>query len=49
MKNSQDMAEFMKDFGDFLKQRCTGSTAYVYFGNRELIKKLGLRTARKKP
>ncbi len=49
MKNSQDMAEFMKDFGDFLKQRCTGSTAYVYFGNRELIKKVGLRTAWKKP
>lgn len=49
MKNREDMGAFMKEFGDFLKQRCTGSTAYVYFGNRELIKKIGLRTAWKKP
>jgi putative N6-adenine-specific DNA methylase len=49
MKNSQDMGAFMTEFGDFLKQRCTGSSAYVYFGNRELIKKVGLRTAWKKP
>jgi len=49
MKNSRDMGSFMKAFGDFLKQRCTGSTAYIYFGNRELIKKIGLRSAWKKP
>ncbi|HPI93479.1 MAG TPA: THUMP domain-containing protein [Deltaproteobacteria bacterium] len=49
MKRGEDMGAFMKEFGDFLKQRCTGSTAYVYFGNRELIKKVGLRTAWKKP
>jgi putative N6-adenine-specific DNA methylase len=49
MKNSQDMGAFMTEFGDFLKQRCTGSSAYVYFGNRELIKNVGLRTAWKKP
>jgi putative N6-adenine-specific DNA methylase len=49
MKKREDMGTFMKEFGDFLKQRCTGSTAYVYFGNRELIKKIGLRTAWKKP
>lgn len=49
MKRSEDMGTFMKEFGDFLKQRCTGSTAFVYFGNRELIKKVGLRSAWKKP
>jgi len=49
MKNREDMGSFMKEFGDFLKQRCAGSTAYIYFGNRELIKKIGLRTAWKKP
>jgi len=49
MRNKQDMGAFMKEFGDFLKQRCTGSTAYIYFGNRELIKKIGLRSAWKKP
>jgi putative N6-adenine-specific DNA methylase len=37
------------EFGDFLKQRCRGSEAYVYFGKRELIKRLGLRASWKKP
>jgi putative N6-adenine-specific DNA methylase len=40
---------FVRGFGDFLKQRCTGSTAYVYFGDRELIKSVGLRPAFKRP
>jgi putative N6-adenine-specific DNA methylase len=43
------MPEFIKAFGDFLKQRCAGSTAFVYFGNRELIKAVGLRAASKMP
>lgn len=49
MKSTHDMGAFMKSFGDFLKQRCKGSTAYIYFGNRELIKAVGLRSAWKKP
>jgi len=43
------MPEFVREFGDFLKQRCTGSTAFVYFGERELIKSVGLRPTFKKP
>ncbi len=43
------MPEFIRAFGDFLKRRCTGSTAYVYFGKRELVKSLGLRPAWRKP
>jgi putative N6-adenine-specific DNA methylase len=43
------MPEFIRSFGDFLKQRCAGSTAFVYFGNRELLKSLGLRPAWRKP
>jgi putative N6-adenine-specific DNA methylase len=43
------MPEFIGGVGDFFKQRCAGSTAYVYFGNRELIKSIGLRAAFKKP
>lgn len=39
----------IRDFGDFLKQKCTGSTAFIYFGDRELIPELGLRTTWKKP
>jgi putative N6-adenine-specific DNA methylase len=39
----------MKEFGDFLKQRCKGSNAFIYFGNRELIKSIGLRAKWKIP
>jgi putative N6-adenine-specific DNA methylase len=27
-----DIGGFYREFGDFLKQRCTGSAAYIYFG-----------------
>ena len=47
-KNLQ-MEDFVKQMGDFLKQNCKGSTAYIYFGKRELIKSVGLRTSRKIP
>jgi putative N6-adenine-specific DNA methylase len=49
MGSSDAMPAFMKSLGDFFKQRCTGSTAYVYVGHRELLKHVGLRTAWKKP
>lgn len=49
MNRENDMALFMKDFGDFLKQRCRGSSVYVYFGDRALIKSVGLRTTWKRP
>ncbi len=41
---SRETAEaLLKEFGDFLKQRCTGCTAYVYAGDRKLLKKVGLK------
>ena len=43
------MPDFVKGLGDFLKRRCAGSSAFVYFGDRELVKSIGLRTAFKKP
>ena len=43
------MPDFIRGFGDFLKHRCAGSTAFVYFGNRELVKSVGLRPAWRKP
>ena len=49
MQDEGDLGGFYKQFGDFLKKRCTGSEAYLYFGNRDLLKKLGLRPAWKKP
>jgi 23S rRNA G2445 N2-methylase RlmL len=35
--------------GDFLKQRCAGWTGYVFTGNLELAKCIGLRAARRMP
>ena len=49
MGKSQGLELLYKELGDFLKQKCKGSTAYIYFGEREFIKKIGLKPAWKKP
>jgi putative N6-adenine-specific DNA methylase len=49
MKKDDDMGAFLREFGDFLKQKCKGSDAYVYFGDRELVKEFGLKAAFKMP
>ncbi|VAX26825.1 hypothetical protein MNBD_NITROSPIRAE02-753 [hydrothermal vent metagenome] len=49
MGKKEELELLYKSLGDFLKKKCTGSTAYIYFGERELIKKLGLRATWKKP
>ncbi len=49
MGNKDDLSSLYKSFGDFLKQKCKGSSAYIYFGEREFIKKIGLKPAWKKP
>jgi len=36
-----------KEFGDFLKQRCPGSTAYVLCGKLELVDAIGLKPSRR--
>jgi putative N6-adenine-specific DNA methylase len=49
MGKDEDLELFYKNLGDFLKQKCKGSTAFVYFGEREHIKKIGLKASWKKP
>jgi putative N6-adenine-specific DNA methylase len=49
MKDDTGLEGFYKRLGDFLKKRCRGSQVYLYFGNREMIKKIGLKPAWKKP
>lgn len=49
LNTREPIADFYKSFGDFLKQRCTGSDAFIYVGDRELLKTVGLRTTWKKP
>ena len=47
--NAQELDSLYGSLGDFLKQKCKGSAAYIYFGEREYIKKIGLKPAWKKP
>ncbi|MFO8083455.1 MAG: class I SAM-dependent RNA methyltransferase [Desulfobacterales bacterium] len=49
LKKGHHLGSFYKTFGDFLKQRCKGSQAIIYFGNREMIKHIGLKPSWKKP
>lgn len=36
-----------KEIGDFLKANCTGTSAFIYTGNLELRKHIGLKTTRR--
>ena len=49
MAGIEEAALRIKEFGNFLKQKCTSSTAILYFGQRALLKKVGLKTTWKKP
>ena len=49
MKGEKPLKEFYKELGDFLKQKCKDSTAFIYFGERQYIKEIGLKPAWKKP
>ncbi len=44
----EDVHYFYKILGDFLKQKCKGSTAFVYIGVRELIPYIGLKPSWKR-
>jgi putative N6-adenine-specific DNA methylase len=45
----ESLKKLYGELGDFFKQKCTGSTAYVYCGNRELISSIGLKPQSKIP
>jgi putative N6-adenine-specific DNA methylase len=47
--DKDELGDFYKRFGDFLKQRCKNSTAFIYFGDRKFIKNIGLKPSWKKP
>lgn len=47
--DTEELGDFYKRFGDFLKQRCKNSTAFIYFGDRKFIKNIGLKPSWKKP
>ncbi|OGU43722.1 MAG: hypothetical protein A2000_15580 [Ignavibacteria bacterium GWB2_36_8] len=37
------------ELGDFLKTNCAGTSAFIYTGNPELRKSIGLKTTRRIP
>ena len=47
--DQEGTALLLKEFGDFLKQKCTGSSACIYYGDLSLVKKLGLKPEWKQP
>ncbi|MEQ1906073.1 MAG: hypothetical protein ABL888_17945 [Pirellulaceae bacterium] len=44
---AEELAATYTAIGDFLKQKCGGSWGYVFTGNLDLAKKIGLRTKRR--
>jgi len=45
----EEVKELYKEFGDFLKNNCPGTSAFVYTGNQELRKFIGLKTTKRTP
>ncbi len=48
LEKTTDLSNFYQHLGDFLKRRCNGSTAFIYFGERRYLKNIGLRSTWKK-
>ncbi len=49
ISDTESLFPLYKMLGDVLKQRFKGWTAYIFSGNKELTKKIGLRTSRRVP
>lgn len=46
---SGEVQSLYKDLGDFLKTKCSGTSAFIYTGNPELRKFIGLKTSKRLP
>lgn len=49
MEETEALKVLFKEIGDFLKQNCKGTTAYLLAGSKELSKSLGLRISQRIP
>lgn len=47
MGKLRELESVYKGIGDYFKQKCTGYTGYIFTGNLDLAKKVGLRAKRK--
>lgn len=48
LQDNKRAGELLREFGVFLKERCSGSTACIYLGKESLLDKIGLWPAWKK-
>lgn len=49
LDKKSNLGDFYTRLGDFLKHRCQGSTAFIYCGERQHLKNIGLKPTWKKP
>jgi len=49
MGKLRELESVYKGVGDFFKQKCGGYTGYIFTGNFELAKKVGLKAKRRVP
>jgi putative N6-adenine-specific DNA methylase len=49
LKQPGGIEEFYRELGDYLKQHCRGSSAFIYFGDRTMLKHIGLKPSWKRP
>jgi 23S rRNA G2445 N2-methylase RlmL len=49
MGKIRELESVYKGIGDFFKQKCRGYTGYIFTGNLDLAKRVGLRAKRKVP
>jgi len=49
LAENEDLTKFYFGIGDFFKQKCQGYRGYVFTGNLELAKRIGLRSSRRIP
>ena len=46
---TEDVKPLYSELGDFLKQKCSGTSAFIYMGDPQLRKSIGLKTSRRVP
>ena len=49
LSNTEEVKILYKKLGDFIKKKCLGTSAYIYIGDKELSKSIGLKPTKKHP
>ncbi len=47
LEEVEQVKQLLKEFGDFLKHKCQGSTAWVLVGDKDLVRSIGLKPSKK--